>query len=108
MTALPVPDVVLSRRARPGLAMARLLSRLRDVPLLRWAGAAAARREERRLLAEIRRLEELSPHLLGDIGVRQIARDSYVIEENGFSHHAARHGAHLIAERGPGLASVFR
>jgi hypothetical protein len=50
----------------------------------------------------------LSPHLLGDIGVRRIARDSYVVEEGGFRHHAARHGAHLIAERGPGLASVFR
>lgn len=84
MTAFPVPAAVsgsvLPRRARSGLALGRLLSRLRDVPLLRWAGEAAARREARDLQSEIRRLEALSPHLLSDIGVRQIARDSYVIE----------------------------
>jgi hypothetical protein len=38
------------------------------------------------LQSEIRRLEALSPHLLSDIGVRQIARDSYVVEEGGFDH----------------------
>lgn len=111
MTAFPVPAAVsatvLSRRVRPGLALARLLSRLREVLFLGWAAEAAARREARDLQSEIRRLEALSPHLLSDIGVRQIARDSYVVEEGGFDH-AIRHGSHLIAERGAGLASVFR
>lgn len=107
MTIVHVPADLTFHRARPALALARVLSRLQGVPLLRWAGEAAKRREERLLLAEIRRLEELSPHLLGDIGVRQMARDSYVVEEDGF-YYSARHGAHLIAERGPGLASVFR
>jgi len=111
MTAFPVPaavpTAVTTRRARPGLALVRLLSRSWDVRLLRWAGEVAARSEARHLQAEIRRLEELSPHLLSDVGVRQIARGSYVIEEEGFDH-AIGHGAHPIAERGPGLAHVFR
>ena len=92
MTAFPVPVTHPSRSARSRAAIAWLLSRLRDMPLLRWAGEAATRREERLLLAEIRRLEELSPHLLGDIGVRQVARDSYVMGEDS-TDDAARHGA---------------
>lgn len=107
MTAFLVPAAVPARRAQPGFALARLLSRSWDVPLLRWAGEVAARRGTRHLQAEIRRLEELSPHLLSDVGVRQIARGSYVIEEEGFDH-AIGHAAHLIAERDPGLALVFR
>lgn len=41
----------------------------------------SARRAQRMWEAEIQRLEELSPHLLTDIGVRQVAAGQYVIEK---------------------------
>ncbi len=45
-------------------------------------GAGRSERQEQRMLQnEIRRLEQLSPHLLDDIGVRQVAPGGYVIDD---------------------------
>jgi len=74
MTAFSEPTFDLLQK--PGLAevlrarVARMVAHL--------VGARAERKDEERLLDEIRRLEELSPHLLADVGVREIAPGLYV------------------------------
>ncbi len=57
-------------------------SRLRRLVLSGAAGVGAlrlARRDEAVILYEIRRLEELSPHLLTDIGVRKGTSGQFVV-----------------------------
>jgi len=58
---------------------------MRIVALLIPASLAArveARRAERRLLAQIRRLESLSGHLLDDIGVEKVGPADYVVRSD--------------------------
>lgn len=71
-----------------------------------WAPVAAriaAKRAERDLLAHFGRLENLSGHLLGDIGIERVGLSDYVVRTDNFDAVRAFRLANvpLLAERLP-------
>lgn len=79
-TAFAIPGG-MADRAQPPAAFIQLRG-VMAVFLRALSGAGRSERQEQRLLQnEIRRLEQLSPHLLFDIGVRQVAPGGYVIDD---------------------------
>ena len=67
------------------------------------AARIAAKRAERNLLAHFRRLEDLSGHLLGDIGVEKVGLSNYVVRTDDLDAVRALRlaNAPLLAERLP-------
>ncbi len=88
--ASTAPDVAGQSFAIPGggrdraprlAAFDQLRRVMADFLRAQFSTARVQRQEQRLLQNEIRRLEQLSPHLLDDIGVRQVGPGGYVIDD---------------------------